>query len=207
LTLSGDGSGKLVLSGINNYVGGTVVSGGTLQLGNASALPNGPLTMNAGVLDFNSNSVTVSLLSGTGGIITDNSAGNSNVFTVDQSSNSTFSGSLQNGSSVKLGVLLSGAGALTLSGTNTNTGGMTVQDGALILDGAASLMAGSSLTIGINPSPGAIFAPPAVTPTAPAPMALAPVPEPGTLALLAIASIAGLGFTRRRLFAYFKSRI
>ena len=89
-----------------------------------------------------------------------------------------------------------GTGLLTLSGTNNMFGGgMFVNSGTLILNGAGSLLAGSSLTIGSNPSPGAVFAPPdtslAISRN------LAPVPEPGTLLMLATVAV-GLSVALRR---------
>ena len=39
LTLTGDGSGQLVLSGTNSYGGGTNVNAGTMYVTNSSALP------------------------------------------------------------------------------------------------------------------------------------------------------------------------
>ena len=39
LTLGGDGSGQLVLSGTNSYGGGTNVNAGTMYVTNSSALP------------------------------------------------------------------------------------------------------------------------------------------------------------------------
>ena len=58
-----------------------------------------------------------------------------------------------------------GSGTLVLSGSDSYSGGTTVNSGTLVLDGAASLLAGSSLTIGVYSSPGAVFAPPAASPT------------------------------------------
>ena len=50
LALTKDGSDTLTLTGANNYTGGTTISGGTLQLGNAAALgPTGnSLTVSSG---------------------------------------------------------------------------------------------------------------------------------------------------------------
>ena len=54
-TLSKIGTGRLTLAASNNYSGGTVVSAGTLQLGNDNALGSitAPLTLSGGVLDLN----------------------------------------------------------------------------------------------------------------------------------------------------------
>ena len=49
LTLGGDGSGELILSGSNSYTGGTIVASGTLAVTAATALPEGSsLTIGAG---------------------------------------------------------------------------------------------------------------------------------------------------------------
>jgi autotransporter-associated beta strand protein len=40
--LTKNGSGRLTLAGGNNYAGGPFVNGGTLQVGNANAIPSGP---------------------------------------------------------------------------------------------------------------------------------------------------------------------
>jgi autotransporter-associated beta strand protein len=72
LTVSANNSGTILLSGANNYSGGTSLilgtTGVTLQLGNASALGSGATTMVGGcALDLNGNSVTAALtVNGTG---------------------------------------------------------------------------------------------------------------------------------------------
>src|ERR1035441_8718068 len=72
LTVSANNSGTILLSGANNYNGGTSLilgtTGVTLQLGNASALGSGATTMVGGcALDLNGNSVTAALtVNGTG---------------------------------------------------------------------------------------------------------------------------------------------
>jgi autotransporter-associated beta strand protein len=69
---------------------------------------------------------------------------------------------------------------LTLSGTNTYSGGTTVSDGELIVTAPYALPDGSNLTIG----DGSQFAAAAVVPSS-----VAAVPEPGTLVLLAVGAV------------------
>ena len=66
------GSGTLSLAGSNSYSGGTTVSAGTLQLGNAAArsASSAPLTLASGRLDLAGYSPAVGVLSGSGGTIT-----------------------------------------------------------------------------------------------------------------------------------------
>ena len=65
LTLTG--ANMLILSASNNYSGGTTVSGGTLQVKNPAALGTGGLTANAGVVDLNSNQISIPTLNGSAG--------------------------------------------------------------------------------------------------------------------------------------------
>ena len=90
----------LTLSASNTYTGGTWVSGGTLQLANAAALGTGGLTANAGVVDLNGFSTTVSGLSGLAGTITDTATNSqTTTLTVNQSTATTFSGEIADGPS------------------------------------------------------------------------------------------------------------
>ena len=87
-----------------------------------------------------------------------------------------------------------GTGTLELSGNNTygySGGGTTVLAGTLIVDTSSSLADGSSLTVGnFSAYLGTSVA---------AGRTAAPVPEPGTLALLLAAGLAaGLAVWRRR---------
>lgn len=50
-TLTKSGNGSLTLNTANSYSGGTTLGGGTLNIGNASALGSGPMTISGGVLD------------------------------------------------------------------------------------------------------------------------------------------------------------
>jgi autotransporter-associated beta strand protein len=91
-----------------------------------------------------------------------------------------------------------GGGTLTLSGTNSYTGGTNVFDGTLVATNPQAIADGSNLYVGMS---AAFFAPvvpaPASGGTAAA-SGVAAVPEPGSLALLAAGAAAAIAVARRR---------
>jgi autotransporter-associated beta strand protein len=119
------GAGTVSLTAANSYTGGTTITGGTLVADADGALGLGALTVNEARLYVNV-SQTVTSLTGT-----DNAAiifGSAQALTVDQSSDTTYSGLLMGeGALVK-----DGAGTLTLSGRSFYTGGTTVSGGRLV---------------------------------------------------------------------------
>jgi autotransporter-associated beta strand protein len=131
------GGGKLLLSGANTYGGDTVVSGGTLKLGNAAALPQGINSGNLclfGTLDLNNLSVNVNGLSGNGVVIS-NSPGNPTLTVGNNNATSAFSGVIQNGAAA-VALAKTGSGALSLTGSGTYTGRTFVNAGSLIVNGS-----------------------------------------------------------------------
>ncbi|MEO6477244.1 autotransporter-associated beta strand repeat-containing protein [Luteolibacter sp.] len=142
------GTGTLTLGGLNTYSGNTTVSGGTLQLGIASALPSGLGKGNlalTGNLDLNGFATTVNGLVGTGTVT--NSSATAAILTAganDQSS--TFSGNFQNGTGT-VGFTKTGTGTLTLSGNNTHSGATTISTGTLSVGSTTALSANSTVTI------------------------------------------------------------
>ncbi|MCF5038600.1 autotransporter domain-containing protein, partial [Pseudomonas lactis] len=138
VTLNGAGtlakldSGTLVLNGSNGYTGGTALNGGTLVVGNNSALGTGVLTATGGTtLDSNA-AVSLANAAVLNGALT---VGGSNALAL----NGGVSGS---GSLVK-----NGAAALTLNGVNSYSGGTGLNAGQLILGNNAALGSGA-LTVG-----------------------------------------------------------
>jgi autotransporter-associated beta strand protein len=196
LALTKTGSGMLTLVGSNGYSGATTVNGGTLQVGNVSAIPFGPGTGNVtvhspAVLDVAGNLTNINGLSGNGTV--DDSAGGGILVTGNNGAVTTFSGTIQNSNSAA-GVLALKVvgGSLTLTGTNTYLGGTTVDGGTLIVTNSKAIYNGTNLTVG-NPS-----AFPAAIVPAPAVASAAAVPEPGTLGLFAaVAAAATIGFYTR----------
>ncbi len=143
--LTKTGAGVLTLSAINTYGGDTTVSAGTLQIGNASAIPNGANKGNVvvnGTLNLNGTSITVNGLSGSG-TVTSGVAGPV-TFTVGNNDQSgTFSGAIQNGSGT-VAMTKTGTGVLTLSGSNTYEGETAINSGELRVTGT---IASSTVTI------------------------------------------------------------
>ena len=133
------GAGTLTLTGSNTYTGGTTISAGILQAGNAAALGStgSSLTVStSGELDLNGCSIGVGALSGAG-LIDNLSAASTSTLTVGNgNASSSFSGTIQNISGT-IALVKTGAGTLTLTGSNIYTGGTTISGGTLQLgDGA-----------------------------------------------------------------------
>ena len=116
-SLTKSGSSTLTLSGANTYTGATVISGGTLQLGDGTIGDDGSVVS----ANITNNSALVYNLAGgsTAGYV--------------------ISGS---GSLTK-----AGPGTLTLSGTNPYTGATAVNGGTLLVNSPGSLASSSAVTV------------------------------------------------------------
>ncbi|RUT97686.1 hypothetical protein EOD23_28250, partial [Mesorhizobium sp. USDA-HM6] len=155
-SLRSNGAGTWVLTGANTYTGRTIVDGGTLRAGSATAFGTlSGITTTGGTLDLNGFDMTTTSLTGTGGTIALGS-GNLSV-NLATGVNNTYGGSISGvGGLTKLG-----GGTLTLSGANGYTGATTINGGTLalnfaaagapasdIIDGASTLvMNGGTLTV------------------------------------------------------------
>jgi fibronectin-binding autotransporter adhesin len=148
---------------------------------------------------------------GISGIVTNSAGSTTSVLTIGGGS-STFAGVIQNGAGQV--ALLSSGGTLTLAGSNTYSGGTMVSNGLLAAENAGAIPSGSLLSIGANGSV-VLGTPGAAEPLgqlsgdpqagAPGPLgsqpsggSINPVPEPGTLALLAAAAACGFALRLRR---------
>ena len=162
------GTGKVTLNTANTYAGGTTVNGGTLILGNASAIGTGTLTLSGGNLDssvadlvntgnnvqaWNSDFTfvgTQNLDLGTGAVTMSANR------TVTVSANTLTVGGVIGGGAVGLTKL--GAGTLNLKGTNTFTGAVAVNAGTLALSPSSALTMANTFTgtgtLSTNPGTG-----------------------------------------------------
>ena len=135
------GTGVLTLGGADTYAGNTVISAGTLVLGNSLALQQSTVdTSGGGVLSFGAlTSATFGGLTGPGSLSLTNSASGGVALSVGNNNRSTtYSGVLAGGG----GLTKIGTGVLLLSGTDTYSGSTTVTGGTLQLGNSAALGSG-----------------------------------------------------------------
>jgi autotransporter-associated beta strand protein len=141
------GASTLTLSAVNTYTGDTNITGGTLQLGVANALPTATAVTNSngGILALNNNSATVgSIATGIGGgSIT---LGSGTLTTGGNNASTIFSGSISGSGG---GLTKTGSGTLTITGASTYTGATTINgSGTLLLgSGGSAMTGGSAVTI------------------------------------------------------------
>ena len=151
LALTKSGSGILTLTGTNTYVGGTTISGGTLQLGNATATGSivGDITDNA-VLQFNRTDTALNLagnISGTGSVVQGGTG------TVTLSGINTYSGVTTLSAGTLQAGSLSGLSAnsdFMVSGAILNLSGFSNTIGSLAGTGTVTTGAAATLTVGDN---------------------------------------------------------
>jgi fibronectin-binding autotransporter adhesin len=137
------GAGTQTLSGVNTFTGGTIIESGTLRVtGNGTlGAATGSLNIGSGgTLIFDTTALKVGSLSGAGTIT--RSDFNPGMLTVDQSTNTNFSGAINdyfdeiNGVTTMTGLTKAGTGTLTLSGNSAYTGATNVTGGTLLVDGS-----------------------------------------------------------------------
>ncbi|EBB4458897.1 autotransporter outer membrane beta-barrel domain-containing protein [Salmonella enterica] len=163
------GDETLTLSGANSYTGGTTISGGTLVASNVEALGTGDITDNA-TLELNAGGDFANNIGGTGSVVKSGdktlTLSGSNTYTggttisggtlVASNVNALGSGDVTDDATLELNtggdfanniggtgsVVKSGDKTLTLSGTNSYTGGTTISGGTLVANNVEALGTG-----------------------------------------------------------------
>ncbi|EEC0332634.1 fibronectin-binding autotransporter adhesin ShdA [Salmonella enterica subsp. enterica] len=168
------GSDELIVTGDNNYSGGTTITGGTLTADHADSLGSGDIA-NSGVLQVGEGELE-NTLSGSGSLVKtgtgeltlggDNSYSGGTTITggtlTADHADSLGSGDIDNSGVLKVGegdlentlsgsgsLVKTGTGELTLSGNNTYSGGTTITGGTLTADHADSLGTGTIANNGV----------------------------------------------------------
>ncbi|EJD8841329.1 fibronectin-binding autotransporter adhesin ShdA [Salmonella enterica] len=161
------GSDELLVTGDNNYSGGTTISGGTLTVDHADSLGSGDID-NSGVLKVGEGELENTLFgsgslvkTGTGELTLNGDNDYSGGTTIDDGvliadhADSLGTGAVANNGVLQVGegelkntlsgtgsLVKTGTGELTLSGDNTYSGGTTITGGTLTADHADSLGSG-----------------------------------------------------------------
>ena len=147
-SLTQSGAAGTTLTGTTSYTGATTVTSGTLALGAGSGgiASSSGLTLSGGTFSIaGSGNQTIRDLAGTSGTV----ALGAHTLTVGTAASTTYQGTFTGSG----GLVKTGSGTLTLTGTSTTGGPWRIAQGTLALDGATLTIgaltqdAGSTLTI------------------------------------------------------------
>ncbi|MBA4015629.1 MAG: hypothetical protein C0483_00425 [Pirellula sp.] len=162
--ISKTGTGTLLLTGANTYTGTTTVNGGVLALGGTGTLgaTTAALTMTTGTLELNGTNQSVGLLNGAAaGTIRNSIAGTVSTLSIGNgttaATNAAYAGTLVDNGGI-LALVKNGAGVISLTGTNTYSGGTQVNEGVLTFgttasqsaSGTTQVAAGAALGLGVG---------------------------------------------------------
>lgn len=145
-----NGTGRLVLRGMQTYTGNTFVNAGELELGGLGTpsatrqlpigtivtIESGALLIVSGLAGSTENNEIIGGLQGNGNVTTYNGATVARL-TVQNTADYTFSGQISG--NVRLQIIKDGIGTLTLSGNNTYQGLTTIKAGTIKLGSTTAL--------------------------------------------------------------------
>lgn len=127
------GAGTLILAGTtaNTFSGGLTVQSGTVTVAKNNALGTGPLVLNGGVLNLGNFNLGVSSVSLQGGVINSTSGGISS-----SSAYQLQAGTINSRLGGAGGLIKTTPGVVTLTTSNTYTGGTQITGGKLVVNNA-----------------------------------------------------------------------
>ena len=152
------GTGTLLLGGTNSFTGTTTINPGILKLGNPTVLKDSTVVLSGGSLNLNSSSSTLGGLAGSGSLPL-----SSGTLTVGGNGNATtYSGNLSVPASWS-----TGSSTLTLTGTNSYSGGTSSTaarwkrprpaSALAFRAGKVNVASGAALILAVGGSPGWTF--------------------------------------------------
>ena len=145
-------AGTVTLSNNNTYTGATNIDGGILAISGSGTLGTGSeLTLGGGQLNLGTTSRSVGAVSITAPAGSGDTIRNGSLTGTSYAASNTFGNAIVSASLLvngAAGFTMSGAdGTVTLSGTNTYTGGTTVSDGTLSFSGIPAQPSSGALAI------------------------------------------------------------
>jgi autotransporter-associated beta strand protein len=140
-------TGTLELEGADTFTGFTVISNGTLMVGNTAALQNSTVNYNnqGGTLAFDGNLVTAATfgaLSGSQNLALTNTSGTAVALTLGGNNASTTYSGILNDSGAGASLTKTGTGTLILKGANTYSGNTTGSGGILNITNGGAINGG-----------------------------------------------------------------
>ncbi len=140
LTIAGSAGQNFSIAGANTYTGGTSITGGTVTMGNASALGAGAISISGGTLNMN-NMASTNAVTASGGNLAGFSA---------YAGALSVTGAVAVADTITGNISISDAGSLTLSGTWDFSSAMS-NEGTLLFDNSLMLdLTGSSFDASNN---------------------------------------------------------
>jgi autotransporter-associated beta strand protein len=146
------GAGVFALN-TNSYKGSTSINNGTLRLIATTSIPTtSALSIGAtGVLDMAGYNQTVASLAGVaGGLVTSSVTAGLVLTTGSDGTNTSYAGSIENGSATGIGIVKTGLGILTLSGNSTYSGTTVINGGVINVQHNNGLGMSSLVSVAAN---------------------------------------------------------
>jgi fibronectin-binding autotransporter adhesin len=149
-TFTQAGAGTTTFAGTKSYTGATFVNAGKLQAGgtNAFSAVSAVTVASGAVLEINGFTNAIGVLAGSGTV--QNGTATGATLNAGGAASTSFDGVIQNGGSAFLAFNKNGTGTLTLSGSNTYTGGTIISTGVLSIGTLANGGAASNIGASTN---------------------------------------------------------
>ncbi|HEX4588671.1 MAG TPA: autotransporter-associated beta strand repeat-containing protein [Gemmataceae bacterium] len=145
---NGTGTGTLTLGALSNGTGTasiTKTGAGNMIVGGGTI--GGGLTVNSGTFSTTAN-LTVGSLAGTGGTVNNLSSGAVTLTVGSDNTSTSYAGNIVDGATGSLGLVKVGTGMLSLTGTNSFSGGLAINAGTVSVSSDAAAGTGP-VTIGV----------------------------------------------------------